>query len=199
VPGAIRIVISRICCSETTTFRGVFLVGSTCIYLEPAFAPDGKKSASHRLAHAYSLSRAFHPIISAHRNRQINFNREGGGYFGLFFLPCTAKEIALFVQPSNREVFTLRSSVSLSRRCKENPIYVFLFLGIARPQSQFSHSCVCERFIYSQDRSTFFLQQNRQTVHWNMCINRSQTHECGNWVCDSAIPFMGKFVSILFV
>ncbi len=28
--------------------------------------------------------------------------------------------------------------------------------GIARPQSQFSHSCVCERFIYSQDWSTYF-------------------------------------------
>jgi hypothetical protein len=30
------------------------------------------------------------------------------------------------------------------------------FLGIAQPQSQFPHSCVCERFIYSQDRSTYF-------------------------------------------
>jgi hypothetical protein len=30
------------------------------------------------------------------------------------------------------------------------------FLGIARPQSQFPHSCVCERFMYSQDRSTYF-------------------------------------------
>ncbi len=31
------------------------------------------------------------------------------------------------------------------------------FLGIARPQSQFPHSCVCEQFIYSQeDRSTYF-------------------------------------------
>jgi hypothetical protein len=30
------------------------------------------------------------------------------------------------------------------------------FLGIARPQSQFPHSCVGERFIYSQDWSTYF-------------------------------------------
>ncbi len=29
------------------------------------------------------------------------------------------------------------------------------FLEIARPQPQFPHSCVCERFIYSQDRSTY--------------------------------------------
>ncbi len=31
------------------------------------------------------------------------------------------------------------------------------FLGIPRPQSQFPHSCVCERFIYPQDWSTYFL------------------------------------------
>jgi hypothetical protein len=29
-------------------------------------------------------------------------------------------------------------------------------------QSQFPHSCICERFIYSQDRSTYFLQKNCQ-------------------------------------
>jgi hypothetical protein len=30
------------------------------------------------------------------------------------------------------------------------------YLGIARPQSQFPHSCVGEPFIYSQDQSTYF-------------------------------------------
>jgi hypothetical protein len=30
------------------------------------------------------------------------------------------------------------------------------FLGIAWAQSQFPNSCVCERFIYYQDRSTYF-------------------------------------------
>ncbi len=35
------------------------------------------------------------------------------------------------------------------------------FLGNARPQPPFPHSCVCERFIYSLDRSTYFLQQER--------------------------------------
>jgi hypothetical protein len=29
------------------------------------------------------------------------------------------------------------------------------FLGIARPQPQFPHSCVCERFIYSQPGSVY--------------------------------------------
>ncbi len=39
------------------------------------------------------------------------------------------------------------------------------FLGIARPQSKFPHSCVCEWFIYCIPRigPHIFLQQNRQT------------------------------------
>jgi hypothetical protein len=44
------------------------------------------------------------------------------------------------------------------------------FLGIARPQSQFPHSCVCERFIYSQDRSTYIMPQNRQIHLGNIKI-----------------------------
>ncbi len=44
------------------------------------------------------------------------------------------------------------------------------FLGIARPQSQFPHSCFCVRFIYSQDRSAYFLQQNRQINRGNIYI-----------------------------
>ena len=42
------------------------------------------------------------------------------------------------------------------------------FLGIARPQPQFPHSCIFERFIYSQDQFTYFLQQNRQTHRGNI-------------------------------
>jgi hypothetical protein len=42
------------------------------------------------------------------------------------------------------------------------------FLGIAWPQPQFPHLCVCERFIYSQDRSTYFLKQKRQTHRGNI-------------------------------
>ncbi len=43
------------------------------------------------------------------------------------------------------------------------------FLGVAWPRSQFPHSCDCgERFKYSQDQSTYFLQQNRQIDHGDM-------------------------------
>ncbi len=63
-------------------------------------------------------------------------------------------------------------------------------LGIARPPSQFPHSCVCERFIYSQDPSCSITA--RSTVG---NVNPSQTHECGNWDCGRAIPFLGIFFS----
>ncbi len=66
-----------------------------------------------------------------------------------------------------------------------------LFLGTARPQPQFPHSCVCERFIYSQDRSTYFLKADPS---WEYII-RSQTHECENWDWVPDIPFLGIFVS----
>jgi hypothetical protein len=61
--------------------------------------------------------------------------------------------------------------------CKKSPIYVFFFWELRglSPNFQFLHSCVCERFISSQDLSTYFKQQNRQI--------------------DCAIPFLGIFVS----
>ncbi len=78
--------------------------------------------------------------------------------------------------------------------CNENPFYVFPQKGIARPQSLFPHSCVCEWFIYSQDLGLhIFMQLNRQTNRGNICVNRSQTHEGGNWDWGRTIPFLGWF------
>jgi hypothetical protein len=61
--------------------------------------------------------------------------------------------------------------------------------GIALPQSQFPQSCVCERFIYSQDRSAYSAAGKNVDPSWEY-INRSQTQECGKWDLDSAIPFL---------
>jgi hypothetical protein len=48
---------------------------------------------------------------------------------------------------------------------------VFIYMGIARPQYQFPHSCVCERFLYSHAGSyTYFLQQNRKIDRGNIWI-----------------------------
>jgi hypothetical protein len=46
--------------------------------------------------------------------------------------------------------------------CNEKNHLCIPILGIAKPQSQFPYSCVCERFLYFQDQSTYFLLQNRQ-------------------------------------
>jgi hypothetical protein len=40
--------------------------------------------------------------------------------------------------------------------------------GIARPHSQFPHSCVCERFIYSHDRSAYSAAVNMWTDPGNI-------------------------------
>jgi hypothetical protein len=52
------------------------------------------------------------------------------------------------------------------------------FLGIARPESQFPHSCVCERFLYSQISPHNWLQQNIQNILRNIPVNISQIYEC---------------------
>ncbi len=43
-----------------------------------------------------------------------------------------------------------------------------------------------------------FLQQNRQPDQRNTYINRSQKHECRNWDCSHAAPFLGIFFSNLW-
>jgi hypothetical protein len=63
--------------------------------------------------------------------------------------------------------------------------------GISGSQSQFPHSCVCERFIYSHDRSPYIFCW-RKYVDWSWdFINRSQTHESWNWGWGRAIPRKG--------
>jgi hypothetical protein len=44
--------------------------------------------------------------------------------------------------------------------------------------SQFPHLCFCERFIYSQDRSTYFPAAEQTDRLWEY-INCTHTHECG--------------------
>ncbi len=48
----------------------------------------------------------------------------------------------------------------------------------AQPRSQFLHSCICERFICSQERSAFLAAAKWADRSWEY-VNRSQMHECG--------------------
>ncbi len=61
---------------------------------------------------------------------------------------------------------------------------------ISRPQSQFPHSCVCEWFMNSHDRSAYSDSGKSVDRSWEY-KNRSQTHECGNWDWGCAMPFLG--------
>ncbi len=64
----------------------------------------------------------------------------------------------------------------------------------ARPQSLFLYSYVCERFIYFQDRSTYFPAAEYADQSWEY-INRTQMDGCRNWDCDRAVSFLGIYVS----
>ncbi len=65
--------------------------------------------------------------------------------------------------------FQLESILTVNWNTLQRQFRLYIpFLGIAWPQPQFPHSCVCERFIYSQDQSTYFLQQKRQTHRGNI-------------------------------
>ncbi len=76
----------------------------------------------------------------------------------------------------------------LSRPALQRKLHLcILRKRFARPQSKFPHSCVCELFIYSQDRSTYFPAAEYADRSWEY-INRSQTKECGNWT--EAVQFL---------
>ncbi len=60
---------------------------------------------------------------------------------------------------------------------------IFPKKGTARQQSRFLHSCFCVRFIY-------FPEAEYADWSWEN-INRSQTHEYGNWDWGRAVPYLG--------
>ncbi len=81
--------------------------------------------------------------------------------------------------------------------CNEKSLLCFPFLRIARPQSQFPYSCVCERFIYFQEQSTYFPTREQADRSWKY-INLSQIYECRNWetehynsVQEITVSFLG--------
>jgi hypothetical protein len=60
--------------------------------------------------------------------------------------------------------------------CHENPIYVFLFWELRGLSPNFHiNVSVSDLYIYSQDRSTHFLQSNRQIDRWNIYKSLTDT------------------------
>jgi hypothetical protein len=71
-------------------------------------------------------------------------------------------------------------SAALQRHSTENSKQIFPEKELPGLSSQFPHSCVCERFIYSHDRSAYSTA-GKYVDQSGKYINRSQTHEWGNW------------------
>jgi hypothetical protein len=92
------------------------------------------------------------------------------------------------------QIFNIGSLHCSVLHCNGNSAYIFLFWELHGLSPNFHiHVSVSDLYIYSQDRSVYFLQQKRETHRGN--IISSQTHECGNWDWDPDIPFLGIFVS----
>jgi hypothetical protein len=96
----------------------------------------------------------------------------------LFYIMYRIKILLLDICFTRLLITTNEGPVRIQYKCLV-PIYVFPEMklrfksGLQGSVSQFSHSCICEQFIYSHDRST--------TDRSKEYINRSQIHECRNW------------------
>jgi hypothetical protein len=56
--------------------------------------------------------------------------------------------------------------------------------------SSYTHICICERFIYFEERSAYSAAGKYVDRSWEY-VNRSQTHECRDWGWGRAIPRKG--------
>ncbi len=81
---------------------------------------------------------------------------------------------------------------------EKKPRHFFYTIEYPYPPTNSAHSCVCERFIYSQDRPTYFLQQKRQTHHLGIYNSLTDT-----WMCKLRLrprySFSGKICFIFSV
>ncbi len=103
-----------------------------------------------------------------------------GSYLSTVCIFQTTRDFNTFSKKCTRASYLSHSNVALQRTNTENSKRIF-------SENEFPHSCVCERFIYSHDRSASSAAGN---MSWEY-INRSQTHECENWDWGRAIPRKG--------
>jgi hypothetical protein len=124
--------------------------GSSLMHDCRCFIMDSAHGAAHRCC-SWRLLNVL--VDAAHRGCTIESAHYGLQMLGLrgFFLEDAQKGCSQRIHHAQQRKYH----------------FCIPFLGIARPQSQFTHSYVCERSIYSQDPSTFFLQYNNQIDRGN--------------------------------
>jgi hypothetical protein len=111
--------------------------------------------------------------------------------------PCLLHRVVVHLSKISYCTFWFGNAVAstlcvstLQRHNTENSKQIFPERNCASPQSQFPHSCVCERFIYFHNRSAYSAARKYVDRSWEY-VDRSQTHECGNWDWGPAIPRKG--------
>jgi hypothetical protein len=130
------------------------------------------------VCHSKLRNRCFWSPFSAMRNhwfsssRNNTYRRQSRGPFLIPPMSSILHPYQIF-----RWVLTCRPVGALHRKSH----LCIPFLGIARPQPQFPHSCVCERFIYIVPGSVYTFPPAEQADRSWEYINLSQTTECGNW------------------
>jgi hypothetical protein len=92
-------------------------------------------------------------------------------------------------------ILNMRAAGKITQIATKNPIQKienkYFQKRIARPQSQFPHSCVYERFIHIFSLLIcLFCCRKYVDQSWEY-INRSKTHECGNRDWGPPIPRKG--------
>ncbi len=91
--------------------------------------------------------------------------------------------------------FDFKLQTKFVMHCKENPIFVFLFWELCGLSSQFPHSCVCERFIFSHVQSTYFPAAEPADRSWKY-INLSQIYEWRKELYNSVLELTVLFLGI---
>jgi hypothetical protein len=96
---------------------------------------------------------------TTHRPRFLGWSKGLASAMAPGLGPCK-KVLGFIISPVSLTLFSSPETVSslTVTHCKDTiPKFETNILrkGIARPQSQFPHSCVCERFIYSHDQSAY--------------------------------------------
>ncbi len=104
-------------------------------------------------------------------------------------LPSPVSKLSPFLSLS----MSRRSSLLTGEHCKDTIPQIGTYITrkeIAQPQSQFPHSCVCGRFIYSHDRSAYLLKEICGPI---LVRGKLLTDTwMWNWDWGRAIPFLEK-------
>jgi hypothetical protein len=94
-----------------------------------------------------------------------------------------------------RSVNTLTDT--LQRHNTENLKRIFPERELRSLNTNFHIHVAVSDLIYSHNRSAYSAAGKNVNRSWEY-INRSQTHECGNWDWGRAIPFLGIYINGIF-